>query len=201
MNTTTEIVRVTVFSVPSVVSDQAALALRDVAERLRGEATVLQWEAHRAWNLPNRFFIYEHYQSEAALASFDTGPDAEAVRTLTAQASGGPVDRSVWRPFDHDVRQAIPPGHATLVAFRMRHEDIAPMAAEIRQDSAMAKGLVRFDLNQGNDDAGRFLICARWRDRAAWEQHQVDAAHQSFGVRTARFYDGPRDRTLWRPER
>ncbi len=189
------------FQVKPGAAEAIAARMTAFAGELRAGGTVRQYEFHVAWDKPDTFLLYEEFDDEAALARHGERPEVEAMKAELGSALAGPVEHSVWTQFDATVRSDAAPRHTTLVRFRMRPDDVSPMLQEIRRNSATAAGLVRFDLNRSPQDADRFLICARWQDRAAWERHQSDPEYVAFRDRTARFYDGAPDRTLWRPMR
>lgn len=85
------------------------------------------------------------------------------------------------------MEQEEAPGHSTLVRFRMEPASVASMVEEMRADVAGAAGMLRFDLNTGEDDPGAFFICARWADRESWQAHQFRPDYLAFRERTARW--------------
>ncbi|TQI65358.1 quinol monooxygenase YgiN [Bosea sp. AK1] len=171
------------------------------AEELRLGGTARQYEFHVAWNKCDTFLLYAEFDDDAALARHGERTDVQALKGELVSALAGPVEYSLWTQFDATVRSDAAPQHTTLVRFKMRPDDVSPMLEEINRNSATAAGLLRFDLNRSQLDADHFLICARWQDRAAWEQQQSDSDYLAFRARTAPFYNGAPDRTLWRPMR
>ena len=181
-------------------ADVFASRMRDAAARVRASGRARQFEFHRAADAGTEFLLYEEFASPAEWQAHHDSTEMQELRPAIAPMIDQ-SERSVWIQEAGMVNKDAPPGHTTLVKFRMAPESVAPMLAEMEHDVAAAGGMLRFDLNRGEQDPGAFFICARWADRESWQAHQSRPDYVAFRARTAHFYATPPDRTLWRPLR
>lgn len=180
--------------------DEFSGGIRSAAAVVRSGGGVRQFEFHVSAETGSEFLLYEEFESREGWQVHHDTYDMVELRAAIAPMIGA-QERSVWTQAAGFVNQDVAPGHTTLVKFRMEAEAVEPMLAEMRQDVASAAGMLRFDLNAGEQDGGDFLICARWADRDAWQAHQSRPDYVAFRERTARFYATKPDRTLWQPLR
>ena len=175
-------------------------AMRDGARCARLEPGVRQFEIMDSAEHAAECILYEEFVSKADWDTHHARPATVELRAKT-QPMVASVERTVWRQKEGLVNTEAPPGHSTVVRFRMLPESVEPMCAEIRKDVPASVGMLRFDLNAAEEDPGAFLICARWTSHDAWLTHQSAPHYMAMRERTAAMYATPPDRTLWRPLR
>lgn len=174
--------------------------MRRAAGAVRAGDGVRQFEFHADAGGAGEYLLYEEFADQG-----DWQAHHDTAEMIALRAAIDPMladrTRSVWTQVAGYVNQEVAPGHTTLVKFRMEPQSVTPMLAEMRDDVAAAKGMLRFDLNRNEKDAEDYFICARWADRDAWQAHQLRPDYVAFRERTAGFYATKPDRTLWRPLR
>ena len=176
------------------------------APRVRANPANLQFEIYRSYDDPLDFLLYQVFADEAAWEAHRTSPETKVSFERAAPAFDGPPQRSAWTPVPGlpapALGEARIPTHVAVPVFRVKPDRRAALIEEVRADAARSRAAgktIRFDLNYDPKDPAQFLICARWPDRATWEAHQHDPDYAAFRARTADFYDGPFQRTLWGP--
>jgi quinol monooxygenase YgiN len=189
---------------PGRQAEFASLMLAHVSV-VAAQPGVLQYEFYQSYDDDKSFMLYEVFENVRAWETMHALPGNDQLF-----ASIGPLiesrDRSVWAAVPL-FAQALavrdePVLHAVTPIFRLKSGTATNMTAEIATDAAQlhaAGSIVRFDLNVDTEDPLRFMICARWPNRASWEHHQSDPHFLEMRERSKGYYDGPAERLLWKP--
>ncbi|PYS55010.1 MAG: hypothetical protein DMG13_05890 [Acidobacteria bacterium] len=152
---------------------------------------------------PNRFVIIEVWKDQSSFDAHERSEQTVQFRAKLKAIHNSPYDQRVHHGFSIDPR---PPAAGPSMLFVLTHIDVPPQRKDetevllkgLAEESRKDEGNVRYDVLQQNAPrTNHFTVVAAWKDRKAFDSHEIKPHTRQFREALGPMLGAPYDERLY----
>ena len=203
-NTNSTIYVVTYIDIQQNSLNSGIALVQRYREATRAEKGALNVEVAQESGRPNRFAILELWKDEEAFETHEKAGRTTQFRSELKAIHNSPYDQRVHRGLAMDARPLVA-GRGILSV--VTHVDVPPPRREetevllrrSAEDSRKEDGNVRYDVfQQTAPRTNHFTVFVEWKDRKAFEVHEMKSQTRQFREGLASMLGAPYDERLYK---
>ena len=153
---------------------------------------------------PNRFVIIEAWKDRSSFDAHERTEHTAQFRARLKAIHNSPVDQRVHRGFALDPRPAAAERGVVSV---VTHVDVPPQRTDetellvksLAEESRKDEGNVRYEVFQQTASRNHFTVFAVWKNRKAFDSHEMKAHTRQFREALGPLLGAPYDERLYTP--
>jgi quinol monooxygenase YgiN len=183
-------------------AEQGIALIKQYREAGRMEPGNSRVEVFRGIARPNQFVIVEVWKDQSSFDAHERAEHTAQFRARLKAIHNSPFDQRIHSGFAIDPRPAVAGRDSVSVA---THVDVPPQRREetevllkaLAEESRKDEGSVRYDVFQQAAARNHFTIYAVWRDRKAFDSHEMKPHTRQFRESLGPLLGAPYDERLF----
>jgi quinol monooxygenase YgiN len=192
----------TYVDVQLVSTNDGAALIKQYRETTRAEKGNLAIDVVRETGRPSRSVVVEIWNDASSFEAHEKAAHTIQFRTKLKQIQNSPYDQRLHNGLSLDPRPWTVPGGVSVVT----HVDVPPQSKEqaasllkgLAEESRKDEGNLRYDVFQESPArTNHFTVFAVWKDRKAFDSHEMKAHTRQFREVVGPMLGAPYDERLY----